>query len=521
MAKRARPAPPVQINVVAEGTVLEGALYVKEDMRISGRVIGTVTAQKRVVVAPEGVIDGEVVAASADVSGSVHGDLDVAEHLVLRSGSRVEGNLKTDQFTVEKGAVFNGTCRMGQIAAPPPVEKVDEVEIPKPPPAPDAEALPHWLDVLVEQTEPVSEKTILPLPAPEPPKWTPAPLKPKSEALDQDEPSPSPVGPLAEEAETLPPHPVEEALPDHLGEGVHQEDESLLASAETPPLPLPAKAAWNGPEDTAAPEQPSSKRGTPVVLGIFVVAVLIVGGYFGLQSMGRDAADPPSGVALASNEALADTSPGEAPITEATLLPAEDETEGETEDVTPPLDEPAEDPPPAEPEPLDDEDTLLDQADPAELVPDDPPDSTEAIPEPTTEEEDGAIAEEDTTAAQEEEGAAAVQEEEDTAAAQAEVVSVVQRLTRHLKASIEGENVDEMDALFYRGWGSFFDEANALVATVRSDNVQVSGTQATVDVSVGLDYMDAEDQRQQSTRSYRWNLMRLSEGWVLMRVNAQ
>ena len=49
MAKKARPLPPTQINMVAEGTVLEGTLYVKEDMRVSGRIVGTVRSQKRVV----------------------------------------------------------------------------------------------------------------------------------------------------------------------------------------------------------------------------------------------------------------------------------------------------------------------------------------------------------------------------------------------------------------------------------------------------------------------------------------
>ena len=146
MAKKARPLPLVQINVVAEGTVLEGTLYVKEDVRVSGRIVGTVTAQKRVVVAPEGAIDGEVVAAVADVSGSVHGDLDVAEHLILRSGARVEGSLKTGQFTVEKGAVFNGTCRMGQGATP-----LQADTAPAPPRADEAPALPDWVDALVEQ----------------------------------------------------------------------------------------------------------------------------------------------------------------------------------------------------------------------------------------------------------------------------------------------------------------------------------------------------------------------------------
>ena len=164
MAKKTRPTPPVQINVVAEGTVLEGTLYVKEDVRVSGRIIGTVTAQKRVIVALEGVIDGEMAAATADVFGRVQGDLDVAEHLVLRSGSHVAGRLKTEQLTVEKGAVFNGTCQMGNVAATPQAGTTDKAEMPTPWQAKnvDPPALPDWVDVLGDQQEPTGEKAALP-----------------------------------------------------------------------------------------------------------------------------------------------------------------------------------------------------------------------------------------------------------------------------------------------------------------------------------------------------------------------
>ena len=142
MAKKAHPMPTTQINMGAKGTVLEGTLYVKEDMRVSGRIVGTVTARKRVVVAPEGAIDGGIVAAVVDIAGSVHGDLDVAGHLILRSGARVEGTLKTGPFIVEDGAIFNGTCRMGQVVTP---SQADE-----------APALP--VDVQAEQREAASKK---------------------------------------------------------------------------------------------------------------------------------------------------------------------------------------------------------------------------------------------------------------------------------------------------------------------------------------------------------------------------
>ncbi len=104
-----------QINMVAAGTVFEGTLRADSDVRISGRVKGTLVATSRVVVAAEGEVEGELNAANADVAGSVQGDLRVEERLVLRSSARIEGTIQTGRLIVEEGAVFNGECQMGQV----------------------------------------------------------------------------------------------------------------------------------------------------------------------------------------------------------------------------------------------------------------------------------------------------------------------------------------------------------------------------------------------------------------------
>ena len=107
-------AVPNQINMVATGTVVEGTLRADSDVRVSGRIVGTVMVTGRVVVASEGVVEGELVASSADVGGSVEGELRIEERLVLRSSARIEGAIQTARLIVEEGAVFNGECQMGQ-----------------------------------------------------------------------------------------------------------------------------------------------------------------------------------------------------------------------------------------------------------------------------------------------------------------------------------------------------------------------------------------------------------------------
>ncbi len=114
MAKQMSAAAPGQVNMIGAGTVLEGTLTAQSDVRVSGKIIGQVQVEGKVIVAHEGTIDGELSAAHADVAGTVLGEIDAADRVVLRSSARVEGNIKTARLVMEEGALFDGKCVMGQ-----------------------------------------------------------------------------------------------------------------------------------------------------------------------------------------------------------------------------------------------------------------------------------------------------------------------------------------------------------------------------------------------------------------------
>lgn len=127
MANQDRGAPPNQINMIGEGTVVDGTLRAEGDVRVSGRVLGTVEVEGRIIVAQDGAVEGEVIAASADVAGRVDGDLRIEERLVLRSSARVEGTIQTGRFIVEEGAVFDGQCTMNKRTVP--SDEIDPVPV--------------------------------------------------------------------------------------------------------------------------------------------------------------------------------------------------------------------------------------------------------------------------------------------------------------------------------------------------------------------------------------------------------
>ncbi|SHK86048.1 bactofilin family protein [Rhodothermus profundi] len=120
---------PNQLNLVGEGTVFEGTLRTPHDIRISGRVIGTLHVQGKAIIAAEGILEGELYASSADIAGRVQGDLVIEETLLLKETAQVEGRIQTGRLVVEAGAVFDGECRMGKVdrvietKATPPTDK--------------------------------------------------------------------------------------------------------------------------------------------------------------------------------------------------------------------------------------------------------------------------------------------------------------------------------------------------------------------------------------------------------------
>lgn len=102
------------INMIGEGTVLEGTLSSAGDIHIRGRLIGKVEAEGRVVLAQEGVVEGELLASNADIAGRVEGDVRVETRLILKGTARIEGNIYTNRLVMEEGAVYNGQCEMGR-----------------------------------------------------------------------------------------------------------------------------------------------------------------------------------------------------------------------------------------------------------------------------------------------------------------------------------------------------------------------------------------------------------------------
>ncbi|MGQ8337296.1 bactofilin family protein [Sunxiuqinia sp. A32] len=116
MAKTYAEAESQAINLIGKGTKIKGDIISDGDIRIDGELTGNLQCAGRTVVGVSGSINGEVRCKNGDVSGFVKGKMQVAELLSLKASSKVQGEVTTGKISIEPGALFSGSCQMGEQA---------------------------------------------------------------------------------------------------------------------------------------------------------------------------------------------------------------------------------------------------------------------------------------------------------------------------------------------------------------------------------------------------------------------
>lgn len=102
------------VNMISEGTKLNGTLETKNDIRIAGTLDGEAKAEGKVIVSSTGKVDGNIEAVDADIAGNIDGEVRVTSRLILRKSAVVEGDIYTKTILAEEGAKINGSFHMSE-----------------------------------------------------------------------------------------------------------------------------------------------------------------------------------------------------------------------------------------------------------------------------------------------------------------------------------------------------------------------------------------------------------------------
>lgn len=104
------------INIVAEGTRIEGRVVFDHISRVHGVLIGEVRSNEgsTLVLSETAVVEGNIEADTLIIDGYVHGNVTAKTRVVISRTGRVVGNIKTASLTVEFGAYLEGRCTMNE-----------------------------------------------------------------------------------------------------------------------------------------------------------------------------------------------------------------------------------------------------------------------------------------------------------------------------------------------------------------------------------------------------------------------
>ena len=103
------------VNTIGVGTIITGDVQSKGDIRVDGTLKGSVNTSGKVVLGKEGVIEGDVICNSADISGTIKAKITASQLLSLNATAKLHGDIITNKLSIEPGAAFTGSCSMGAV----------------------------------------------------------------------------------------------------------------------------------------------------------------------------------------------------------------------------------------------------------------------------------------------------------------------------------------------------------------------------------------------------------------------
>jgi len=103
------------INIISEGTLIKGDISASGDIRIDGELIGNINVKGRLVIGPQGKVDGEVNCNNVEIAGYIKGKINVSEVLTMKSSAQIFGDIIAGKLSVEPGSIFTGNCSMGDL----------------------------------------------------------------------------------------------------------------------------------------------------------------------------------------------------------------------------------------------------------------------------------------------------------------------------------------------------------------------------------------------------------------------
>ncbi len=100
-------------SIISIDTIIRGDLESNGDMRIDGKLIGNIDCKAKLLIGPQGIVEGNIKGNNADIHGKVNGNIKLSGQLNLIGKSVITGDIHVGKLQIESTVCFNGKCHMG------------------------------------------------------------------------------------------------------------------------------------------------------------------------------------------------------------------------------------------------------------------------------------------------------------------------------------------------------------------------------------------------------------------------
>ncbi len=99
-------------TILGKGSEFEGKLNFEGTLRIEGVFSGEIHSESVLVVGEGAKVSAEVDVGTIVINGEVRGNVRAKTGVEIRHPGRLLGNVEAPSLTIEKGVIFEGSCRM-------------------------------------------------------------------------------------------------------------------------------------------------------------------------------------------------------------------------------------------------------------------------------------------------------------------------------------------------------------------------------------------------------------------------
>ncbi|MCA9514730.1 MAG: polymer-forming cytoskeletal protein [Myxococcales bacterium] len=100
-------------TLVGRGSHFEGKMTFEGVVRVDGTYTGEIVSDDTLIIGESAEVRAELDVATVVIYGVVYGNIRASNCVELHAPGRLIGNIVSPALVVERGATFDGNCRMG------------------------------------------------------------------------------------------------------------------------------------------------------------------------------------------------------------------------------------------------------------------------------------------------------------------------------------------------------------------------------------------------------------------------